>query len=173
MLLMSSPLTLRSLLPSDMQTVESWLRDYVQQHRAWWKSAYGAEPKSTLDEVVASELGDLVKDAERDEYFVRLLAAETVPGAANGSPAGIVIARLQLDRFMGLQIGTLSWIYVDPLARGSGAANQLMEAAESWFTERDAEGRMVFVTEVNAQAVRLYERHGYKVVDHRMLKQGQ
>ncbi len=167
---MSSQLTLRNLLPSDLPTVRAWLRDYIQQHRAWWSDAYGTAPAAALDEVVASELADLAKDAEREGYFVQLLAPDSGPGTAAGPPVGIVLARLQTDRFMGLQVGTLGWIYVDPPSRGSGAADRLMNAAESWFTDRAAEGRMVFVTGANAQAVRMYERHGYQVVDFRMLK---
>ncbi len=37
------------------------------------------------------------------------------------------------------------------------------------MTAQGVRGREVFVTAQNTAAVRLYERHGYRVVDHRML----
>lgn len=167
---MLADLTIRTLLPADLSTVEAWLLDYVQQHRTWWSRAYGTEPRSSLKDVVAAELADLVSDAEKDGHTVRVLAKTAEPGAAAGIPLGIVVARTQLDRFMGLQVGTLSWIYVAEQARGTGAADHLMATAESWFVEQGATGRMVFVTAKNPKAVRLYVRHGYRIADHRMLK---
>ena len=161
----------RPLLPSDLPTVEVWLRDYVREHRAWWTEAYGAEPGTPLEAVVAAERDDLVDHATRDDHLVRVLASAAEPGrAGRGAPLGIVFARMERDRYMGLRVGTLGWIYVDPAARGSGASARLMDAAEAWFVERGAAGRKVYVTAANARAVRVYERHGYRVVDHRMLR---
>jgi ribosomal protein S18 acetylase RimI-like enzyme len=89
--------------------------------------------------------------------------------AGTSSPLGIVSARKQPDRFMGFEVGILSWIYVDPLARGRGIADALMEATGAWMNEQGVEGRQVYVTIGNEAAVSLYRRHGYKAADYRML----
>ena len=164
---MGTSSALRPLLPSDLPTIDAWLRDYVAEHRAWWTEAFGAEPGTPLAEAAAAEREDLVRFSERDDHLVRVLA-----GAADGAPLGVVLARVRQDRYMGLLIGQLAWIYVAPAARGSGASARLMDAAEAWFVERGAAGREVFVTAANARAVGVYERHGYRVVDYRMLKGG-
>lgn len=82
---------------------------------------------------------------------------------------GVVMANLRTDRYLGIELGVLSWIYVAEAARGQGVANILMEAADHWMHEKGVEGREVFVTEANHTAIRLYERFGYQVTDSRML----
>lgn len=168
---MHASTTLRPLLPSDLPAVETWLRNFIAEHRAWWTDAYGAGPGTPLEDVVAAERDDLIGYAERDDHLVRVCASVDESDDANGgTPVGVVYARVRQDRYMGLKIGVLGWIYVDPAGRGRGVAAELMTYAEAWFVERHADGREVFVTAANERAVGLYRRHGYRVVDHRMLK---
>lgn len=161
---------LRTLQPAtDAAPLADWLRDYLQRHRDWWAAAYGSPPQRDLDDLVAGEWDDLVEDAARPDHFVRLLAPDPAPGAPQGEPLGVVHARLQACHFTALPLGVLAWIYVTPAARGAGAGDRLMTAAHAWMAARGVRGRQVYVTAANAAAVRLYERHGYRVADHRML----
>ena len=164
-------MNLRPLLPSDLPTVDVWLQSLVAEHRAWWTDAYGAEPTTSLLDAVAAERDELTKAAEKDECFVRVYGG-TSDTDGMGTPIGIVYAMVRPDRYMGFPIGVLAWIYVDPAGRGRGVAGELMDAAEAWFVARGAAGREVFVTAANERAVGLYARHGYRIVDHRMLKRG-
>lgn len=50
-----------------------------------------------------------------------------------------------------------------------GGAHQFLEAAHAWMAAQRVFGREVFVTAANAAATKLYERHGYRVVDLRMM----
>ena len=152
---------LRPLRPDDAPTVQRWLTAYLGEHLAWWAEAYGRAPESSLDELVQRDWDDLVEAGASDTTFVRVLE--------DASPLGIVSARTQSERFMGFEVGVLSWIYVDEAARGRGVADRLMDAAGAWMGERGVKGRQVYVTIGNAAAVRLYERHGYRTVDYRML----
>jgi len=84
-------------------------------------------------------------------------------------PLGVVSATLREDRYMGVPVGVLSWLYVAEAARGTGVSSLLMDAAEGWMNAQGVQGREVFVTSENIAAVKLYERFGYRVVDARML----
>jgi ribosomal protein S18 acetylase RimI-like enzyme len=152
---------IRPLRENDATVVQLWLSDYLGEHRAWWAAAYGREPESSLEELVRRDWDDLCEASGSVSSFVR--------AAGVSSPVGIVSARKQPDRFMGFEVGILSWIYVDPLARGRGVADALMEAAGVWMSGQGVEGRQVYVTIGNEAAVRLYQRHGYKAADYRML----
>ena len=99
--------------------------------------------------------------ADSDRQWVRV--------AGERRAQGIVFAQKRQDRYMGFEVGALSWIYVDEATRGQGVSTALMTAAGDWMTAQGVRGREVFVTAQNTAAVRLYERHGYQVVDHRML----
>ena len=145
----------------DEQVVGSWLRDYLVDHLNWWHEAYGRAPERSLSELVAEDWQALLEDGASDDAFVRVLVD---PG-----PLGVVRARKQRDRYMGFDVGVLSWIFVDPSARGSGASGVLMEAADEWMATQGVGGRMVYVTASNGAAVDLYGRFGYRVIDYRML----
>ena len=152
---------LRTLRATDETTVKTWLRPYLTQHLAWWAAAYAAAPRHTLG---------LLVDREWDD----LLAASRAPGGFVGvtedvRPLGVVYASLREDRYLGIPVGVLSWLYVVAEARGQGVSSVLMQAAEGWMTAQGAEGREVFVTSENTPALKLYRRFDYRVVDARML----
>ncbi|MGH3210614.1 MAG: GNAT family N-acetyltransferase [Trebonia sp.] len=52
-------------------------------------------------------------------------------------------------------------MWVSPAARGLGAGAALVEAAASWAKARDFRSLLLWVTESNAPARRLYERCGF------------
>lgn len=151
---------MRALREEDAPTVQAWLRTYLAEHLAWWQQVYGASPESELSDLVKRDWQELI-EADPTRQWVRVVG-ET-------EPRGLAFAEKRQDRYMGFEIGVLSWIYVDPGARGQGVSTALMAAANEWMTAQGVRGREVFVTVQNVAAVRLYERHGYQVFDHRML----
>ena len=152
----------RPLLSSDRAAVEAWLGAYLAEHQAWWTRASGQAPVSELSALVARDWHDL-EDAASDS--ARLVAVAELDGV----PLGIVQAKTRVDRYMGFRVGVLDWICVDTAARGRGVSGALMSHALAWMDAQDVRGREVFVTAENAAAVALYRRHGFTVVDFRML----
>ncbi len=53
-------------------------------------------------------------------------------------------------------------MWVAPFARGRGISDALVEAVVRWATDRGARSVVLGVTQVNARAVALYERQGFK-----------
>jgi GNAT superfamily N-acetyltransferase len=152
---------LRTLHQDDGSTVREWLKAYLGEHLTWWAKAYGNRPQSSLEELVQRDWDRLLEASTADTSIVRIAEASY--------PVGIVSAHLQVEGYLGFTIGVLAWIYVDPLARGQGVADSLMNAAGNWMSEQGVRGRQVYVTIANSAATRLYERHGYRSIDYRML----
>lgn len=152
---------LRPLEPTDETTVKAWLRPYLTEHLTWWTAAYETAPRYSLDALVNREWDDLLGTSRAAGGFVGVAEA--------AEPLGVVSATLREDRYMGVPVGVLSWLYVAEGARGTGVSSLLMDAADAWMGAQGVLGREVFVTSENVAAVRLYERFGYKVVDARML----
>jgi ribosomal protein S18 acetylase RimI-like enzyme len=152
---------LRTLHQDDASTVREWLRSYLGTHLAWWAEAYGKRPQSSLEELVQRDWDGLLEASRAPTSIVRIAGAN--------SPVGVVSAHLQAERYMGFTVGVLAWIYVDPAARGQGVADSLMNAAGNWMSEQGAQGRQVYATITNSAATKLYERHGYRSIDYRML----
>jgi len=152
---------LRNLETSDETPVKGLLRPYLTQHVAWWTAAYGVAPRYSLQALVSREWDDLLAANRAPKGFV---------GVGEDTLAlGVVSARLREDRYLGIPVGVLSWLYVAEEARGKGVSTRLMKAADGWMAAQGAEGREVFVTSENTPAVKLYEHFGYRVVDARML----
>lgn len=158
---MRHPTNLRPLEPTDETTVKAWLEPYLTEHLMWWTAAYGTAPRHSLETLVGREWDDAFTNSRAAEGFV--CVAETT------GPLGVVSAALREDRYMGVTVGVLSWLYVAEASRGTGVSSRLMDAAEGWMSAQGVQGREVFVTSENVAAVRLYERFGYRVVDARML----
>ena len=142
--------------------MEAWLAAYLAEHQAWWTRAYGQAPVSTVSELVARDWHDLESAASDAERLVAV-------AEQGGAPLGIVQAKTRVDRYMGFRVGVLDWIYVDAAARGRGVSGRLMAHALAWMDTQEVRGREVFVTAENASAVALYRRHGFTVVDFRLL----
>ena len=152
-------LSIRTLRPEDAPVVKSWLRTYLTEHLTWWQEAYGRTPEGSLNELVEKNWHNLL-EARLGQQFVQVV---------DGPLSGIVFAEKRQEAYMGFNIGVLSWIYVEPAARRQGVSHRLMKAAHEWMDEQGVQGRQVFVTAANEAAVKLYQRHGYRVADYRML----
>jgi GNAT superfamily N-acetyltransferase len=157
-------LTFRRLVDSDEAAVRGWLQDYLEQHVAWWLEARG------LDDDAARLVREReLVDREWEELVVARAADFVVVAEVDGAPSGIVRAALREDRYLGVRSGVLQWLAVDAGARGRGVATALVERVTAWFDAHGVSGE-VFVTAVNAAAVRAYERAGFQAVDTRMLR---
>lgn len=151
---------LRSLTPEDAATVQCWLQDHIKQHVTWWEKAYQIQARTRLQDLVLKDWQSLLEDSSKPDRMVLVFGEK---------PLGIVHGMLREDPYMGVSMGVLAWIYVDAAARGQGVADQLVEALMQWFREKGVEGRLVYVTASNTTAVKLYQRHGFEVIDYRML----
>lgn len=157
---------------TDRPSVELWLRDYLASHIRWWADAYGlgwddARVAGHLEQhheaLVTRDWRSLVTASESDTGMVGVVRSDS------GAPLGVVQAGADPERFMCMPFGSLDWIYVAPRARGKGLAGMMLQAARAWMMSRGLPGAAVFVTAANPGAVRLYERNGFAIVDHRML----
>ena len=57
-------------------------------------------------------------------------------------------------------------MWVDPVLRGTGAANALVAELLTWALERGAHRMQLMVISSNQQAQRLYARHGFRPTGH-------
>ena len=164
---------LHRLDPGDAETVCACLDVFLRDHLRWWSAAIESEPWSPdkirrhLEERddVGRQWRELVNAAEHADSFVRVAREAAAPHRRLGA----IYAEVKTDRYLGGPLGVVSWIYCDPCARGQGVGRLLMEAATSWMAWRGVIAREVFVTAQNPGAVALYERFGFRSIDHRML----
>lgn len=57
---------------------------------------------------------------------------------------------------------SLTSLWVDPQARGEGVGSSLVLAAIAWATDAGHHQLLLWVTDGNSHAERLYERHGFR-----------
>lgn len=156
-------------LVRDKPAVYAWLRAFLRGHLATASRAAGTPwSDARIDEridrggLLAREWQALADASQAEDQLVAV--------AREGARAvGIVHAMEQQDRYLGLRLGALSWIFVEPVSRGSGAGDLLMEAAHDWMRQRGLAAAEIFVTADNTPALALYRRHGYAVADHRLI----
>ncbi|WP_428266195.1 GNAT family N-acetyltransferase [Haliangium sp.] len=166
---MSRPLHIGDLHPTrDKPAVFAWLRSHLRWHLATWSAAAGlgwdeAEIDARMDGgLLAREWNILAEAAEVDDQLVAV--------AREGHRAvGIVHALEQRERYLEIPMGVLAWIFVAPVSRGSGASDLLLTTAHEWMRARGVRAAEVFVAADNEAARRLYRRHRYQAVDHRLL----
>ena len=153
----------------DKPLVFAWLRSYLRWHLDAWSQAYGLHWTAVdIDRhidgrgLVAQEWNELVSAHGDERHFV---------GVARDSrrAIGIVHAHERVDRYLAVPIGVLSWLFVEPLSRGSGVSTLLLDAAGQWMAGRGLPAAEVFVTADNTAAVSAYRKGGYQLVDHRLI----
>lgn len=83
---------------------------------------------------------------------------EAPDGAAVGLVAAVPDAAAPVVHLMAM--------WVDPIARGSGAADALVEAVVAWASARGVATVHLHVEKQNTRARRLYERHGFRATGH-------
>jgi len=153
---------LRPLKPEDESLIKDWLESYLQQHLAWWQAAFEIEAVYSLDALIEKDWQGLIKQSHDAKAFVEVFEDER-------GLLGIVEAQIQKDFAFDIQVGVLAWIFVSENVRGQGLADILMKAALGWMKQNNAQGKIVNVTAQNEAAVKLYKKHGFKLMDYRML----
>jgi len=81
--------------------------------------------------------------------FVAELGGEVI-GTVGGGPSGTA------------GNAALTALWVDPRVRGQGAGARLVRAVLDWAKDAGYKEVLLWVTDGNADAERLYERHGFK-----------
>ena len=102
------------------------------------------------------EREQLFTDEEWRERLARANAA-TFLAKIDGLDIGIVVAAASDDGGAGLYA-----MWVAPDARGQGVGDKLVTTAVNWARERAFKRITLGVSDFNAAAIRLYERHGFE-----------
>ncbi len=114
----------------------------------------------------------LEREAGHGEDAWRAFVTGRVTGREEGVRQAAFVAVDHDGRWVGLAVGVvrpddrslakLYAMWVDPVARGRGAGERLVESVASWATATGADRLELCVTEANAPAVRLYRRTGFE-----------
>jgi ribosomal protein S18 acetylase RimI-like enzyme len=153
---------IRQTTPADVARIAQIYVAMARHHAALDPSEYRVPEHDAVEsrfstELAAAEDSDLHLVAEIDGLVVGQLDAFTRPKPPTGS--------MRLPRRSAL-IG----IAVDEGWRGRGVGSALMRAAESWARERGLDTLELEVADPNGDARRLYDRLGYGLVAHTMVK---
>ncbi len=104
---------------------------------------------STFDaEVGASEEKWRAAIVERARFVAEV--GGKVIGTVGGGPSGTT------------GTAALTALWVEPKVRGQGAGAMLVQAVLDWAKDAGCKEVLLWVTDGNADAERLYERHGFK-----------
>jgi ribosomal protein S18 acetylase RimI-like enzyme len=76
-----------------------------------------------------------------------------------GAPTGMVVGAVDSEN---PQLAHLFAMWVDPHARGFGAADALVGEVKQWAAAQGCAELQLRVTEGNARAERMYQRHGFE-----------
>jgi GNAT superfamily N-acetyltransferase len=96
-------------------------------------------------------------DASEEEWRQRITDWNRFAAEVDGQVAGVVGAGP--GEFSGTAALTSLW--VDPRFRGLGVGTALIEAVEVWATGQGLSQILLWVTETNLMAEKLYERRGF------------
>jgi GNAT superfamily N-acetyltransferase len=124
----------------------------------------------TLIEVLGEEVGSGVYSMDWLSQRVRFHLAPQQRAEVllavrdNGVICGHTIVRVEKDE-TGLEFGLFSTTYVDPVSRRLGVASLLLSQGEAWMTEQRMRRAETYTSETNLKLIRLYEKHGYEIVD--------
>lgn len=99
------------------------------------------------------------------ERFARLLERDAVivllAGAEEDGPTGFAFLTLRPTPYYDGPLAQLEELYVRPPLRGRGIGTDLVEAAVASLRERAVGEIQINVDEVDTDARRFYERHGF------------
>ena len=106
----------------------------------------------------------------------RLLAGDDLAvflGEGDAGPTGFSLVTLRLTHFFDGPLAQLEELYVRPALRDRGIGSALLQATIAFVRGRGGEEMHINVDEVDVDARRFYERHGFlntePGADHRML----
>ncbi len=130
----------------------------------------------TLIEVLGEERGAsmypmdwLIQRVELHLDAARCTGAVFVADVAGGAIAGHTIVRIEEE--LGLRFGLFSTTYVDPPARRSGVAAELLRRGERWMQDQRVPVARTYTSETNSGLIKLYEGFGYAITQRHPDKQ--
>ncbi len=120
----------------------------------------------------------MLKGRQESANFVRQLSSMMSRGEGHvlmldtpgGDPVGYAFVTEAFDPLSFERTGIIGEMYVEETLRGRGAGTQALQAAERWLAGRGIRTYQIFVTKTNVEAVDLYQKNGYGIVDYRMVK---
>lgn len=128
---------------------------------------FGPPPWRTIEQMNAGEITDLraalSRGVDPDRLFV-------IAQGSDGTPLGFLYAATLTDFFTGERHAHISDIVVAREGEGQGVGRALMEAAETWSRSRGHRFVTLSVFPNNTRALKLYDRLGFQIDMHRMLK---
>jgi ribosomal protein S18 acetylase RimI-like enzyme len=149
------------------------MRPATQDDAAWIVSQvprlheFGPPPWRTIEQMNAAEVADLrgalLREASDDRLFV-------IAQRHDGTPVGFLYAVTLTDFFTGEQHAHVGDIVVAREGEGEGVGRALMEHAQTWSRSRGHRFVTLSVFPGNARALELYQRLGFQIDVHRMLK---
>lgn len=142
---------------------EPWIVELVPRLHEFGPPAW-----RTVEQMNAAERADLrnALASLADETTTMLVAVRT----ADDQPLGFVYAGTQVDFFTGEHHAHIRDLAVAKEGEGQGVGRRLLAAAEEWARSRGHRFITLSVFPENRRAVQLYERTGYGIDVHRMLK---
>ena len=133
--------------------------------QADWETIRAVRLQALLDapEAFASTYADNV--ARPDEHWLTWLSPMStfLHKSADGEPQGMVAAWIPPEF---PERCHLMARWVDPTARGTGAAAELLDAASNWGRAEGATIVEIEVYDTNGEAIRFYERNGFAPTGH-------
>jgi ribosomal protein S18 acetylase RimI-like enzyme len=95
-------------------------------------------------------------------FFENVPPEEVLVGVLDGEVAGYLCLRPPTPLASNAHVLMVTGLGVSPRAQRRGVASGLLEAAETYASERKVERLTLRVLSVNTAARALYERHGYQ-----------
>lgn len=137
----SGQVAVRRALPTDARTVATLLHDFNVEF---------ATPTPSVDDFERR----LVDQLARQD--VRAWLAE-----ADGEPVGLSLVTLRPSAYHDGGVACLEELYARPARRGTGVGTALVHELLRWAGELGVGEIQINVDEVDADARRFYERHGF------------
>ncbi len=149
---------------TDKNAIVSWFELFLNDHLRNWKNIYGTEPK--LRSGLAEKQWNMLLDASHDPSHLVRIARD------DGQPVGVVWGVVKDDDWFNCKTGYIFWIAINPNFKGRGIGKLLMEMVEDWFKIQEVRGRSLNVSSANGSAIKLYQKFGYQIADHKMIGPG-
>ena len=153
---------IRVTRPDDVSRIADIYVSMARHHAALDAVEYRVPEREA---VVARFAGELDAADEADLHLV----AE-VDGVVVGSLDAFTRPRPPAGSMRAARRSATTGIAVDEGWRGRGIGTALMDAAEAWARERGLDALELDVADPNGDARRLYERLGYGLVAHTLVK---
>ena len=150
---MSDSLTIRRAIEADLPALGELGAQLLQVH-------YGFDPQRFMapDEDVAARYAAFLASQLADDSVVVLVAER------RGHVHGYIYAGIEPLSWKELrdEAGFIHDIAVDEVARRTGVAGQLLDAAIAWLRDRGMPRVVLWTAEPNAAAQQLFASHGFR-----------